>query len=218
MLVKAGFESESLVDKLSKNELRVILFLAQQDITKFYLEDDLKRVASWYGLKKIRTSEYQGEHHRHFADDLKNFQAKLPEADAKESFGSYAWKYQYYLLGTNSALCGHDTSAKHAPLLLFSLGKGIYFLVGTRDLWVSPARRWLYQPLNSPKLSSAIIIIVAALLGALLPSKIAWEVVWLIAYLAWFVYFTHGMLFSDWKILYSVPRWLRKIVKTLIPR
>ena len=213
LLTNAGFEPESLVDRLTEGELRLLSSLARQDVTKFYLEDDLKRIAQRYGLRKVRTSEYQGMHRSYFVDDLETFQAQLQSTDKKEYSSFYTGKYRYHLIGTNSALCGYDTSARHTPLLFFSLDEGIYFLVSNRDLWVSSARRWLYQPLTTPLLSNVIFLFVAVLAMLLFH-----PVVLAFLYLLWFVYFTRGMLFSEWKTLDTVPHWLRKIVITLIPR
>lgn len=213
LLTNAGFEPESLVDRLTEGELRLLCSLARQDVTKFYLEEDLKRVAQRYGLKMVRTSEYQGTHRSYFVDDLETFQDHLQVADKKEHSGFYIRKYQYHLIGTNSALCGYDTSAQHTPLLFFSLDEGIYFFVSNRDLWVSSARRWLYQPIDDLLLSSATFLVTAVLAMVLFHPAVS-----AFLYLLWFMYFTRDMLFSNWKVIETVPYWLRKIIVTLIPR
>lgn len=216
-LVNAGFKSASPVDKFSETDLKIMLYLAKQDISRFYLEEDLKCVADRYGLKKLQTYEYKGKQQNRFASDLENFQATLEQADLGRYFGVSSLKYNYHLLGATAALHGYEPSkryaAKHTPLLFLSLSNGIYYLISNYDCWVQAIRKFIYLPFAKPSISVPIALLLEVLV-AIFSSDMVGLLILDVMVLA---YLLMGVIHFSWTMPTPLPDWLGKIVYRILP-
>lgn len=137
----AGFPTDSLLDQLTKSQIRCLARAIKLDASRIFHQQDIHWLAHTYGLCFYNTRFYRGQAWNAMEKDLASFQRDTLSEDNPEWYAS-----QYSMLGVSPALNGHPTPSSRIPLLLFNLGGDFYFLVSTYDSWAPAIRRILYWP------------------------------------------------------------------------
>lgn len=139
-LLYAGFKPDSILERIGKKSSSILIALEKENPAKFYLEEDIKEVALSYGLKFLKTSDFQGDQKSIFIKDIKSFLQFLASLEDKNGGVSRVFQLlhstSFYLLGVPLTFEGKETSSSKAPLLFYNIGADIYYLVSTYDSYL----------------------------------------------------------------------------------
>ncbi|MEK6480156.1 hypothetical protein WJR50_21615 [Catalinimonas sp. 4WD22] len=139
-LLYAGFKPDSILERLGKNSSSILIALEKESPAKFYLEEDIKEVALSYGLKFLKTSDFQGDQKSIFINDIKSFLHFLASLEDKNGGVSRVFQLlhssRFYLFSLPQTFEGKGISSSKPPLLFYNIGANIYYLVSTYDSYL----------------------------------------------------------------------------------
>lgn len=218
-LRQAGFAPESIVDDLDKSSLKFLLHFGKNEPSRIFLEEDIRKIAQSYGLKFLRTSDFQSTQKEFFLNDLSTFQQEWPLIYQDKYFERQPSSYDYRLLGPSRSFDGYTATSSKQPLLFYHVGKGIYYLVSSYDNWISDMRKMLFLPTKSYKktVSVFVTLFISLIVGSIIfKSVMIFDIGYLLLLVLYFLT-TPLVLLSDWDRPYSFPPWFKKSMYRLIP-